>query len=41
MKYTLGIDVGSSSVKASIMEVVSGLCVASDYFPKTEVQSRR
>lgn len=36
MKYTLGIDVGSSSVKASIMEVVSGLCVASDYFPKTE-----
>ncbi len=36
MRYLLGYDVGSSSVKASIVEVESGRCVASDFYPKQE-----
>ncbi len=34
--YLLGYDVGSSSVKASIIEVSTGRCVASDFYPKSE-----
>ena len=34
--YLLGCDIGSSSVKASIVDIESGLTVASDFYPKTE-----
>ena len=34
--YLLGYDIGSSSVKASLVEVESGKCVASAFYPKTE-----
>ena len=34
--YLLGYDIGSSSVKASIVEAESGKCVASTFFPKSE-----
>ena len=34
--YLLGYDVGSSSVKASLVDVESGACVASAFHPKTE-----
>ena len=36
MNYLLGIDVGSSSVKASLLDAVSGQCVGSAFYPKTE-----
>ncbi len=36
--YTLGVDVGSSSVKASLVNVETGKCVASTFYPKTEAQ---
>jgi xylulokinase len=36
--YLLGYDVGSSSVKACLVEAESGKIVASDYFPKVEMQ---
>ena len=36
--YLLGFDVGSSSVKACLVEAVSGKIVAQDYFPKVEMQ---
>jgi xylulokinase len=36
MKYLLGIDVGSSSVKASLLDTVSGTCAGSAFYPKTE-----
>ena len=36
MKYLLGIDVGSSSVKASLLDVASGTCAGSAFYPKTE-----
>ena len=36
MKYLLGIDVGSSSVKASLLDAVSGSCAGSAFFPKSE-----
>ena len=36
--YLLGYDLGSSSVKASIIEIESGACVASDFFPKKEME---
>jgi xylulokinase len=36
MKYLLGIDVGSSSVKASLLDVTSGACGGSAFYPKTE-----
>lgn len=34
--YLLGYDIGSSSVKASLVNAESGCCVASDFFPKKE-----
>jgi xylulokinase len=36
MEYLLGIDVGSSSVKASLLDASSGRCVGSAFYPKTE-----
>ena len=36
--YLLGIDIGSSSVKASIVEGPSGKCVASAFYPKQEMK---
>ena len=32
----LGFDIGSSSVKASLVDAETGRCVASDFYPKTE-----
>jgi len=34
--YLLGYDIGSSSVKASIVDSESGVCLASAFFPKSE-----
>ena len=34
--YLLGYDIGSSSVKASLVNAESGKCVSSAFFPKTE-----
>lgn len=34
--FLLGYDIGSSSVKAALVDAGSGVCVASDFFPKTE-----
>ena len=36
MEYLLGYDIGTSSVKASLVEIESGKCAASTFFPKTE-----
>ncbi len=36
MEYVLGIDVGSSSVKASLPVVATGRCAGSAFYPKTE-----
>lgn len=36
MEYLLGIDVGSSSVKASLLNAATGRCVGSAFYPKTE-----
>jgi len=36
MKYLLGIDVGSSSVKASLLDAATGTCAGSAFYPKTE-----
>lgn len=36
--YFLGYDVGSSSVKASLINGETGECVASDFFPKQEMK---
>ena len=35
--YLLGYDLGSSSVKASLIDAENGRIVASDYFPKAEM----
>ncbi len=35
--YSLGIDIGSSSVKVSLMEIESGICVASATNPSSEM----
>ena len=35
-RYLLGFDVGTSSVKASLVQADSGKCVASAFYPKTE-----
>ena len=34
--YLLGYDIGSSSVKASLVDAQSGACVASAFYPKSE-----
>lgn len=34
--YLLGIDLGSSSVKASLIDSDTGVCAGSSFFPKTE-----
>jgi len=36
--YLLGYDVGSSSVKASLVDVETGKCAASAFFPKAEME---
>lgn len=36
--YLLGYDIGSSSVKASLVDAQSGICVASAFYPKTEAE---
>lgn len=36
MEYLLGLDVGSSSVKASLLDVSTGKCAGSAFYPKTE-----
>ena len=35
--YLLGYDIGSSSVKASLVEINSGQCIAGSFFPKQEM----
>ena len=39
-KYLLGYDVGSSSVKASLVDADSGRCVATAFFPEQEAPIR-
>lgn len=36
--YLLGYDIGSSSVKASLVNAGTGKCVASAFYPKTEAE---
>ena len=36
--YLLGFDIGSSSVKACLVEAQTGKIIASDFFPKVEMQ---
>ena len=36
--YLLGYDIGSSSVKASLVHAETGKCVASAFYPKTEAK---
>lgn len=36
--YLLGYDIGSSSVKACLVEAVSGKIIASDFYPKEEMK---
>ena len=38
MKYLLGIDIGSSSVKCALISVDSGACVGSAFSPSSEMQ---
>ena len=38
--YLLGYDIGSSSVKASLVEAGTGKCVASAFYPKSEAPIR-
>ena len=35
-QYLLGFDVGSSSVKASLVEIESGCCAATSFYPQNE-----
>jgi xylulokinase len=35
--YLLGYDIGSSSVKASIVESETGQCISSAFYPKEEM----
>ena len=34
--YLLGFDIGSSSVKASLVDIDSGQCSAAAFYPKSE-----
>lgn len=34
--YLLGCDIGSSSIKASVVDAETGMVVSTDYYPKTE-----
>ena len=36
--YLIGIDIGSSSVKASLIDGANGKCLASSYYPQEEMQ---
>ena len=36
--YLLGYDIGSSSVKASLIEIKSGKCIAGAFSPKEEMK---
>jgi ribulose kinase len=38
MKYTLGFDIGSSSVKVSLVKAETGECVATAFHPKKEME---
>ena len=38
MKYLLGIDLGSSSVKASLLNIDTGCCDGSAFFPEAEME---
>ena len=38
MKYLLGIDIGSSSVKASLLDAQTGCCAGSAFFPEQEMR---
>ena len=38
--YLLGYDIGSSSVKASLVNAETGKCVSSAFFPKTEADRK-
>ena len=38
MKLVLGYDIGSSSIKASLVDVSNGKCLINDYSPKTEMK---
>lgn len=38
MSYLLGYDIGSSSVKASLVDAETGKAVASDFFPREEMK---
>ncbi len=38
MKYLLGYDIGSSSVKAALLEIETGNCVASAFSPQNEME---
>jgi xylulokinase len=35
--YTLGLDIGSSSVKVSLLDIASGTCAGSAFFPQQEM----
>ena len=35
--YVIGYDIGSSSVKASLVEIATGKCVVSAFYPRPEM----
>ena len=38
MKYLLGYDIGSSSIKASLLDIDTGQCVAAATSPQQEME---
>lgn len=38
LKYLLGYDIGSSSIKAALLDAESGVCIASAISPKSEIR---
>ena len=36
--YSIGIDIGSSSIKASVLDLKSGQVIGSDFYPKQEME---